>query len=338
MAQSKNSIITAMGHMHPHTQIPNSFFDTLDNGCQASWFESRTGIKTRHSVLKPEIIKLLRSRDTSFNDQDQLEEVATIASMSVQPWSMIKTRLGQELKPPEVLICGTSVPDYKIPANASSIANKLDLNSTCIDVNSACSSFVSNLMVAKSFITSSSADCIAIFNCERYTTTLDYNDKKSCMLFGDGAVATYIKTYSRGDTGLKILDTSLSSDPSGHNLVSIPQHGFFSQEGAKVQRFAITKTYQAAVDMMDRQHLSPQDVSYFIGHQANLKMLKASAEKIGFKAEQHLYNIDKFGNQGAAGAPIVLSQNWSRFKKGDLILVAVVGAGLTWGAALLQKY
>jgi 3-oxoacyl-[acyl-carrier-protein] synthase-3 len=237
-----------------------------------------------------------------------------------------------------MLICGTSIPDFYIPANASTIAKKLDLTCVSLDVNSACSSFITDLAAAKGFFSFEEYNSIAIFNPERYMMNLDYSDRKSCVLFGDGsACAILVKTNDTHVQGLELLDIVLHSDPSGADQVIIPADGHFYQNGHAVQKFAISKSYAVTKEILDRNQLSCEKLSYFIGHQANLRMLQSLATKLGLTPEQHLTNVEQFGNQGAAGAPCVLSANWNLFKSGDLILVAVVGSGLTWGAALFRK-
>ena len=179
------------------------------------------------------------------------------------------------------------------------------------------------------------AKTIAVFNAERYSTRLDFTDRSSCMLFGDGATAALISSEASRH-GLEVLDTIVESSPAGFLSVAIPDGGTFRQNGAAVQRFAVTKTVAVARQMLERHGLAAGDLAYFIGHQANFRMLTSACDKLGITSEQHLHNVEMRGNQCGAGAPAVLSSNWERYRPGDLILVAVVGSGLTWGAALLR--
>ena len=164
---------------------------------------------------------------------------------------------------------------------------------------------------------------------------MNYEDRNSCVLFGDGCAAAVIE--SGDQEGLEVLDTYIASDPKDYELVKIPDGECFSQNGKAVQKFAISKTLEATRCILERNNLKPTDVDYFTGHQANLRMVSSAAERLGLDDSKHLYNVDEFGNQGSAGAPAVLSMNWDRFKSGDLIVIAVVGSGLTWGSALFRK-
>lgn len=324
--------LNSIGHDHPQHKIDNQFFDSLDIGSSAEWVEERTGIQSRYSVLPQETLRALRLGETDAQTLIKAKAVTTIADLATKPWQQATSRFGETF-PCDLLVCGTSIPDYDIPANASTIAAKLQLKATAFDINSACSSFVTDLEVTSSLLARGKYQRAAIFNVERYSVRLNYADKTSCVLFGDGAACTLLSTKP---VGFRVVDTLVQSDASGFDTVVIPEGGLFWQNGARVQKFAIQKTCEATENILARNGLEIGNLSYFLGHQANLRMLVSAANKLGLAPEKHLYNVDKYGNQGAAGAPVVLSQNWDRFKKGDLVAIAVVGSGLTWGSALLE--
>lgn len=326
--------ITAMGHMHPAFKIDNKLFEALEIDALAGWVEERTGIKSRYSVLSEPQILDLRWKRTDINSLRQSGQLTMISTMAKDAWDTLSKR-APGLNP-ELVICGSSVPDYDIPANASVIAANLGMSATAFDANSACSSFVTDLMVARSLLATKSYVNACIFNIERYTTRLDFSDRKSCVLFGDGGAACYLSTDPQ-DSGLEIIDCLTRSDPQGYGQVVIPENGYFWQNGAAVQKFAISKTCLSTEEILSRNNLKINDIDYFIGHQANLRMLASVCEKLGISQERHLYNVDRCGNQGGAGAPCVLSENWERFKSGDIIVITVVGSGLTWGSVLLKK-
>jgi 3-oxoacyl-[acyl-carrier-protein] synthase-3 len=236
----------------------------------------------------------------------------------------------------DLVIAGTSVFDHEIPSSACMIAGDLRIEALAFDVNSACSSFIADLHVARSLLATASAKRIAIFNAERYSTRVDFTDRTSCILFGDGAAATIVET-DVDKPGLKVIDTIMESDPSSHGLVKIPLYSTFTQQGSAVQKFAIHKTMAITQKILARNHLTVEQVRFFVGHQANLRMVSSAASKLGFQGDQHLFNVDLFGNQGGAGAPTVLAEHWTEFRNGDYIVVSVVGSGLTWGSALFQK-
>ena len=216
------------------------------------------------------------------------------------------------------------------------IARELGFNCTAFDVNSACSSFVVGVHVLRGLLLSGAVRCGAVFNCERYSLRLNYAECNNCVLFGAGAAGAVFEMEPSNPRVLALLDTIIASDPSGANLVTIPVGGMFAQHGCAVQKFAITKTVEMTEALLQRNGLTASDIRYFISHQANLRMLTAVGSRLGLHPEQHLYNVDSHGHQGAAGAPMVMAMPWDRFAPGDLIVRAVVGACLTWGAALFR--
>jgi 3-oxoacyl-[acyl-carrier-protein] synthase-3 len=334
MAHSIRPVLTSLGHFHPQTTIDNSFFDKLDIGSNGAWVEDRTGIRSRHSVLSEAQICDLKNGRVTLDQLRQDKAFMCVADMSSHAWHMVKQRasLVPEL---DLVTCGTSVPDFDIPANAATIANAIASNATSYDINSACSSFVVNLHHARAMIQASMARNVAVFVPERYSLRLDYTDRSGCVLFGDGCAAALIE--ADGASGLEILDTMVVSSPSKCDLVTIPVSGTFHQNGAAVQKFAITRTIEITLAILQRNHLSLSDVSYLVAHQANLRMLTSAVDKLGIDSHRHLYNVDEFGNQGAAGAPCALSKHWDQLQSGDVVVMSVVGSGLTWASALFRK-
>ena len=335
-------IITGMGHYHPPHELENAFFDTLDIGSSSAWIEEVTGIESRRSVLTHEQIIALKSEIMTISSLRAQGAFASIADLAASAYPMLVERNPGFLKnsenAPDLILCGTSVPDYDIPANACVIAARLGLQAAAFDVNSACSSFVADIHTARSFLLSGLHRNCLVANVERYTTRVNYSDRSSAVLWGDGAVLTSIHRGAvlPGQLGLEILDSMITSNPSGYEHVQIPEGGTFHQNGKIVQKFAVTKTVEVTREILERNGLTTADLSYFIGHQANLRMLSSAAKSLKLDQERHLYNVNHYGNQGGAGAPAVLSQNWHRFKAGDIIVVSVVGAGLTWGSLLLR--
>ncbi|MFY7929130.1 MAG: 3-oxoacyl-ACP synthase III family protein, partial [Oligoflexus sp.] len=291
--------LQSMGHYHPETVLDNHFFESLDIGSDSVWVEERTGIEARRSVLAPDDIRALKAGRTTLQALRTEGRVMPIADMSVPAWTLLRERY-PDLDPSkiEVLICGTSIPDFDIPANAGTIASRLGLNCLSFDANSACSSFVLDLHLARSLIRSGAHRKIAIFNPERYSLRVDFNDRNTCVLFGDGCSAALVSSVPRPGS-IRVIDTFLMSDPSGHDLVKIPVGHTFSQNGKAVQKFAITRTIEATLQILERNNLTPSDVTYFTGHQANLRMVTSAADRLGIAADRHLHNVEHLGNQGA---------------------------------------
>ena len=342
----KRVMIGAMGHGHPQTVLSNDFFNRLDIDSSADWITDRIGIERRCSVLAREDIEALKSGQLTRDELVRAGRIRSMGEMAEKPWELLNKRAleaGHEVAP-DLVIAGSSVPDWDIPANACAIASHLNIDSAAFDVNSACSSFVVDLHVARSLLQTGVQRQIAVFNVERYTTRLNYNDRNSCVLFGDGAAVSLLQEWDPDQRrahaapigGFEVVDTVIHSNPQGFRHVIIPDGSFFSQNGSVVQKFAVTKTVAVTLEILERNQVGVEQISYFVGHQANLRMLTSVVEKLHLRQDQHLFNVDQFGNQGGAGAPAVISQNWDQFVPGDLVVVSVVGAGLTWGSALLR--
>lgn len=329
--------IYSLGHYFPENVLENSFFDKLDIGSAADWIKDRVGIETRRSVLTKEQITDIRYGRVNRQQLKADGLIESIANMSEKSWKVALSRAHVVTENIDTVIGGTSVPDDDIPASACVIAAQLGLERVRgFDVNSACSTFVVQSHVMRGLIRSGLTNEGAIFCSERYTTRIDYSDRRNSILFGDASIAAVVSSMPRPGA-LCVVDSLVESAPSGWEHIHLPDGQFFRQNGAAVQKFAVTKTIAAAQDILARNNLKVSEAHWFIGHQANYRMLTSAMEKMGVPADRHLYNVVQYGNQGACGAPSVLSQNWDRYKPGDFIVIAVVGAGLTWGSLLLQK-
>jgi len=329
--------IYALGHYFPDNILENAFFDKLDIGSSADWIRDRVGIEARRSVLTKEHVSDLRHGRTDRQSLKNAGQIESIASMSEKSWKLALSRAHIVSEAIDTVIGGTSVPDDDIPASACVVASQLGLERVrTFDVNSACSTFVVQCHVMRGLIASGLTTEGAIFCSERYTTRMNYADRRNSILFGDASIATVVSSTTKPGA-LKVIDSLVESAPSGWEHIHLPDGNFFHQNGAAVQKFAVTKTIAAAQDILARNHLKVSEAHWFIGHQANYRMLTSAMDKMGVPESRHLYNVVQYGNQGACGAPSVLSQNWDRYQKGDYIVIAVVGAGLTWGSLLLQK-
>jgi 3-oxoacyl-[acyl-carrier-protein] synthase-3 len=175
-------------------------------------------------------------------------------------------------------------------------------------------------------------DYILLVSAENNTRRIDYSDRRTAVLWGDGSTAAIVSPRRPGR--VVIEKTTMHSDPSSWDKVTIPAGGFFQQDGSAVQEFAIRKTLSLIHELRPGCDHNERPAT-FVGHQANLSMLSAVCRKAGIPASQHLFNVDRHGNCGASGAPAVLSENWDQLPEGPLC-VAVVGSGLTWGGILLS--
>jgi 3-oxoacyl-[acyl-carrier-protein] synthase-3 len=200
------------------------------------------------------------------------------------------------------------------------------------DISSACSSFAVQLNQLRATRPEALPDYVLVVNAENTTRTVDDADRKTAVLWGDCTTAAVVSL--RKPSRYAVRTTFVESDPSGWEKVTIRTGGHFTQNGPAVQAFAIRKSL-AALNKLRASAQRPAEL-FFIGHQANLLMLRSVCERGEVREDRHLFNVDEYGNCGAAGAPSVLSQNWDRFVAGDEIALVVVGSGLTWGGCLIE--
>jgi 3-oxoacyl-[acyl-carrier-protein] synthase-3 len=211
------------------------------------------------------------------------------------------------------------------------IAAKLGLEVPAYDISSACSSFAVQLHHLRMLRPEALPDYILVVNAENTTRVVDYADRRTAVLWGDATSAAVVST--RIPSRFVVRESLIEGDPSGWDKVTIPTGKHFTQNGPAVQGFAIRKSLATLSELRSRAS-KPSDL-YFIGHQANRLMLESVTTRAELRADRHLFNVDEYGNCGAAGAPSVFSQNWERFKGGDEIALVVVGSGLTWGGMLV---
>ncbi len=321
--------ILGVGQAHPQTIIDNAFLESLDIGTSDEWIMERVGIKTRHSVLPLDYI-----RQTRNSDPRAAYEVAqtTASNLGAQAAGMALSKAGIQASDIGLLIAGISVPQMQIPAHACLIAAQLGIRVPAFDLNSACSTSAAQLHFLNGMDPKQLPDYILVVQAETYTMTLDFNDRNSSVLFGDGAAAFVLSAKHPGKA--QIIASSFDSDPMNFDKVVIPAHGHFSQQGSAVQRFAITQTVSTYEKLIAQCQIPT--VSYFIGHQANLRMLESSCERIHIASENHLYNVNKYGNCGGCGGPTVLAEHWDNFKNQDYVALVTVGSGLSWGGVILR--
>ncbi|MFZ5572533.1 MAG: 3-oxoacyl-ACP synthase III family protein [Thermodesulfobacteriota bacterium] len=319
-----------MGHFFPENVISNRFISELDIGSDETWILERVGIRTRRTTLP-----LAYIRETGNQDPRQAADVSlyTHAQMGAKAARMGLDRAGLTEADLGMVVCGTSSPAYAIPALACNVAAELGLEIPCVDINTACSTFVVQLSMVANMVPESLPAFILVVNPECCTHVVDYRDRRVAPLFGDGCSAAIVSRRIPAD---KWIETGgFFSAPSKWDAIQIPRSGHFRQDGRVVQKFAIRKTARMLKDLIQAHPLGPERLK-FIGHQANLKVLVHAAETCGILKDNHWHNVVDYGNTGCGSAPGVLSQNWDRLEPGDHVGMVVVGAGLTWASAMLQ--
>jgi 3-oxoacyl-[acyl-carrier-protein] synthase-3 len=212
------------------------------------------------------------------------------------------------------------------------VAAELGIHATAYDLNSACSSFAVHLHYLRAMRPEALPDYVLVVNIENNTRTVDYNDRRTAVLWGDGTAAAVVS--ARVPSPVRVRHSVVHSDPGGWNKVVIPAGGHFRQEGSAVQGFAIRKSV-STIGALAAHIEGDRGQLMLIGHQANLLMLNAVCERAKIDPARHLRNVDEFGNCGAAGAPSVLSQCWDTLPRRCEIALVVVGSGLTWGGLLI---
>ena len=298
--------------------------DTSDD-----WIIKRTGIKERRIAQKHE-----GSSDLGFK----------AAKVAIQRADIDKNDV-------DLVICATVTPDYLcMPSTACLIASKLGLDPVqAFDISAACTGFVYALSVAKAFIESGMKKNVLIVGAEKYTSILDYTDRGTCFIFGDGAGAAIISASDNKSEA--IIDVNCSSDGNYSDLIQTPGGGSLhpcSQEvldqklacirmkGNETFKLAV-KTLSADVKVMMKKHnLVNSDINHFIPHQANYRIIKAVGDILGFTKEQTVVTVDRYGNTSAASIPMAMNYAYEqgKIKSGDTILFDAFGSGLTWGSAL----
>ena len=326
----------ALGTFHPPAAITNAFLESLDIGTTEDWILERVGIHERRTVLPLDYIRATKNRDVRA-----AAEAATMsnADTGAAAARAALARAGVALDRVGMVVSGGCTPDEHIPSTASRVAEALGVDAPCFDVGAACSSFVAALHVLSCMRPEKLPDFVLIVNPENSTRVVDYSDRTTAVLWGDASIAAVVSPREPG--AWRIVETLLGGDPAGADKVKVPRFGHFAQSGASVQRFAIERAAETFTALRKAYVArdaarSPWSLS-FVGHQANLRMLEAVARRCEVPADKHFFNVDRRGNCGAAGAPSVLCERWDDDAVGDAVGLAVVGAGLAWAGALLER-
>lgn len=320
----------SLGHFHPENEITNRFLEELDIGTNDEWILERVGIRSRRTSLPLDYIRTTHNKDPRAAVEAALythaESGRRAAEMAIARAGISATDIG-------MVLAGSSVMDTTTPAEACNIARALDLEVPAFDINSACTSFFVNLYVLSLMQADKVPPYVLVVAPEAVTKSVDYTDRSSAVLWGDGTVAAVISTQVPGRA--RILDSTLASSPAGADKVVVPRFGHFRQEGRSVQMFAIRKTVML-LKVLQGEHRQEGRTLHFVGHQANLRMLENVCRQCDVPDTLHHSNVEWYGNTAGAAAPSVISMHWDRWQPQDDIAVVGVGAGLTWSSYLLR--
>ena len=319
--------ITALGCYTPPGVLTNQDLEKMVE-TNNQWILERTGIAERH-IAPPEMAT-----------SDLALEAARIA---LQQRGIPATALDA------IIVC-TVTPDMLFPATACLVQDRLGAKGAWgFDLVAACSGFIYGLTTAAHLVSSGSHKKVLVIGADTMSRIIDYTDRSTCILFGDGAGAMLIEPTEAGETGF--IDFLNEIDGSGGDHLKQPGGGsrmpateesvrnrqhFVKQEGAQVFKYAVRKMYEASRDLLERNHFTAADVGAFIPHQANRRIITAAAERLGIDCEKVIIDIDRYGNTTAGTIPLATRDALSagKLKKGDLVVFAAVGAGYTVGANL----
>ena len=323
-----NARITVTSHNTPDNVMTNvdleKLVDTSDE-----WIQSRTGIVQRHIV----------------SDDEASSDISTRIAKS-----LIKKR-GISPDQLDLIIVGTVTPDHFTPSTAALVQKNIGAtNAWGFDLSAACSGFIYGLETGANFISSGKYNKVMVIGVDTMTSILDYQDRDTCVIFGDGGGGVILEP-SNNKSG--IVDSILHMDGSGGEYLIVPGGGsrmpstkasvnsrqhYIKQDGKTVFKYAVKGMAEVSKKLLDRNNLSGDDIALFIPHQANKRIIDASAERCGISPDKVLINIDRYGNTTAGTIPIALNEAVSenQINDGDYVLLAAFGAGFTWGSMLIK--
>jgi 3-oxoacyl-[acyl-carrier-protein] synthase-3 len=316
--------VTGIGHYLPERVVPNSeFTERLDTSDE--WIRERTGIERRHFAAPGE----------------------TTSSMGAQAARRALAMAGREPSEVDAVIVATSTPDLTFPSAATMIQKSLGMTGGfAFDLQAVCAGFVFALTTANALMVSGQARRVLVIGSETFSKILDWNDRTTCVLFGDGAGAVLLEAMETegAPTDRGVLATDLHSDGSFKDLlyvdggISTGVQGVLRMEGKEVFRHAVVKLAETAEAALERAGLNPQDVDWIVPHQANLRIIRSTAQKMGVPMERVVVTVQDHGNTSAASIPLALSVGVERgqVKPGDLLVMEAIGGGLAWGAVVLR--
>ncbi|WP_122868714.1 beta-ketoacyl-ACP synthase III [Campylobacter showae] len=279
------------------------------------WIVKRTGISQRHIA----------------QDEDTSELGTKAAKIALE-------RANLTAKDVDAVICATISPDhFCMPSTACKIAKNLGINAiTAFDISAACTGFIYLLELAKSLIESGSKKNVLIIGAEKLSKIVDWTDRTTCILFGDGAGAAVVSAGEENE----IIDVHTAADGNYANLLITPggEEKFIKMSGNEVFKIAVQTLTKDVVDILEKNQISSDKIDLFIPHQANLRIIEAVKQRLNFTNEQCVVTVGKYGNTSSASIPMAMNDAYEagRLKKGDLLLLDAFGGGFTWGSALLK--
>jgi 3-oxoacyl-[acyl-carrier-protein] synthase-3 len=327
MSNKITAAITAVGGYVPEDKLTNFDLEKMVE-TNDEWIRTRTGISER---------RILKGEGKGSSD------------MGAPAVLELCKKRGIDTTEIECLICCTVTPDMVFPATANIICDKIGAtNAFGFDLQAACSGFLFGLTTGTAFIESGRYKKVVVVGADKMSAITDYSDRNTCVLFGDAAAAVLLEP---NEEGYGILDSILRSDGSGCQFLHMKAGGsqkpasietvlakehYAYQEGKSVFKFAVKGMADVSAELLEKNNLTGDDIAWLVPHQANLRIIDATANRMGLPKEKVMINIQKYGNTTAATIPLCLWEWESQLKKGDNIVLAAFGGGFTWGATLVK--
>ena len=325
--QKINAAITAVGGYVPEYKLTNAELETMMDTTD-EWITTRTGIKER---------RILKGEGPGSSDMAVGAVKDLLAKRGIDPTEI------------EMVICATTTPDMQFPATANVICDKAGMTKAWgYDINAACSGFIFALTVGAQFIETGRHKKVVVIGVDKMSSIMNYEDRTTSIIFGDGSGAVLLEP---DETGHGIIDSILRTDGSGRvylhqkaggsvkpatiETVMNKEH-FVYQEGQAVFKFAVKNMADVAAEIMERNGLTAETVSWLVPHQANKRIINATADRMNLPAEKVMVNIERYGNTTNGTLPLCLWEWESKLKKGDNIILAAFGGGFTWGATYIR--
>lgn len=327
MTKKIRAAITGVGGYVPDYILTNKELESMVE-TNDEWIVSRTGIKERR-ILKG--------------------ENQGVSVMGIEAVKDMLRKTGTDPKEIDAIIFGTITPDMQFPAAANLVAAGVGAtNAFSYDIGAACSGFIYGLATGASFIESGRYKKVVVIGGDKMSAILDYTDRTTCIIFGDGAGCVLLEP-TEDEVG--VIDSVLRSDgtgdcylhmkaggsrmPATHETVDKRLH-YVYQEGSAVFKFAVTNMADVAAQVCERNHLEPNDIQWLVPHQANKRIIDATANRVGVREDQVMMNIERYGNTTAGTIPLLLWDYEKQLKKGDNLIIAAFGGGFTWGALYVK--
>jgi 3-oxoacyl-[acyl-carrier-protein] synthase III len=319
--------ITAVGGYVPEYRLTNAELEKMVD-TNDEWIRTRTGISER---------RILKDEGKGSSDLAVPAVLELCKKRGISPTEI------------ECMICATVTPDMVFPATANIICDKVGAtNAFSFDIMAACSGFLYAVTTATAFIESGRYKNVVVVGVDKMSSIIDYSDRTTCIIFGDGAGAILLEAVEE-DLGVK--DSILKSDGSGSKFLHMKAGGsvkpstvetvlakehYVYQEGQSVFKFAVKGMADVSYELMERNNLTADDIAWLVPHQANLRIIDATANRMGLPKEKVMINIQKYGNTTAGTLPLCLWEWEKQLKKGDNIILAAFGGGFTWGATWVK--